>query len=556
MIGKTVAQYRILEPLGSGAMGVVYKAIDETLRREVAIKVLTAERATPSVLSRFQVEASAGARLNHPAIAAVYELFRHDGELIMVMEFVRGETLEQICSRTGPIPVDDAVYLTDQVLWALEHAHAAGVVHGDIKPANIMVTGDSAIKITDFGTARVVADEEPGAAGHLMGTPAYMAPEQLLGESVDGRADLYAVGVMFYRLLTGTLPFVAATTFAMARKQLSEVPASLGADHDGLPGWCDLIATRALAKGVGDRFQTAQQFRDALRTSAGWTTAAGPRPMLFRRSAPNAPHSVAPPASPGTTAVLAVASRRGSDASTTEIAVLGVMAPVVIAMVLYATTIRDGTSIDPPSAPRIETIEPSLPLPVAPEMIPGPFPTETDQESAAPKTPEAPHPVPAAPETPVSFEARLLESDGDHSELRDCAVRLANGAIDIRDPKHHGVLRDVPYDHILSISYSHGRDPLRPSNRGPVPVAHVGSGIFRFMYGGRYWLTLRARDAGRPWIVLQLAGNKEAASAIAAIERRTGLSAETLMSESPAEVSDSHLGVTIRDDLRSDRGNR
>jgi len=155
MIGRTIAQYRIVEPLGRGAMGIVYKAIDETLDREVAIKVLNPALADAQTITRFRAEATALARLNHPAIATVYELFRHDADLLMVMEFVRGETLEQLCNRLGALPLDDAEYLIDQVLAALEHAHRAGIVHCDIKPANIMVTVGGGIKVMDFGTATV-----------------------------------------------------------------------------------------------------------------------------------------------------------------------------------------------------------------------------------------------------------------------------------------------------------------------------------------------------------------------------------------------------------------
>lgn len=531
-VGTRVSQYQIVEPLGCGAMGVVYKAIDETLQREVAIKVLNAECSVPQAISRFQGEASASARLNHPAIAAVYELFRNDGELMMVMEFVRGETLEEICGRVGPIPVDDAVHCIDQVLSALEHAHAAGVVHGDIKPANIMVTRDGAIKITDFGTARVVNDEEPNAADHVMGTPAYMAPEQLLGESVDPRADLYAVGVTFYRMLTGTLPFVADTTFAMAQKQLSEAPALLRVKRDGLPDWCELIVKQALAKAREDRFPTAQHFREALRTSAGWATIAPRRPLALICRASNAPCPVAA-AQPSlaTTAVLTL----GPQWSPAGIATLGVIAATVIAGGLYVTTIREGHSIEPPGAPRTAMLEP-----VPSDMASAAHTTDSDLERAPAKTrddkvtgrdarSETVHATRAAPETPLFFAARLLENDGAHSELRDCEVVLANGAIEVRDPEHGKALRVVPYDYVLSISYSHGRDPLRPTPKGPVPIARVSAGIRRLMYGSRHWVTLQTRNTRGSWIVLQFAGNKEQVSAMAALERRTRRKIEALV---------------------------
>src|SRR5439155_9251690 len=209
MIGKTVGKYRIVGQLGRGGMGTVYKALDLTLEREVAIKVLNPELADTKIMNRFRAEATTLAKLNHPEIATIYELFRSETDLLIVMEFVRGETLEKIALRLGAAPPDNAAYLVDRVLSALEHAHRAGIVHCDIKPANIMVSAHGGVKIMDFGTARVRGAERGTVDGYMMGTPAYMAPEQVLGQEVDGRADLYAVGVVFYRLLTGALPFEA-----------------------------------------------------------------------------------------------------------------------------------------------------------------------------------------------------------------------------------------------------------------------------------------------------------------------------------------------------------
>src|ERR1041384_6979786 len=198
-------------------MGIVYRALDETLDRQVAIKVLNPEIADTETIMRFRAEASALARLNHPSIATVYELFRADADLLMVMEFVRGDTLEELCPRLGALPPNEAPSFVDQILSGLDYAPRAGIVHGDIKPANIMVTERGAIKIMDFGTARVRGAEYATLSGHVMGTPAYMQPEQGLGQPLDGRADLYAVGVILYRMLAGTLPFNTATTVAMVQ---------------------------------------------------------------------------------------------------------------------------------------------------------------------------------------------------------------------------------------------------------------------------------------------------------------------------------------------------
>ena len=264
MIGTTVGKYRILGRLGRGGMGIVYKALDETLDREVAIKVLNPDVTDAELLKRFRAEAVSLARLNHPGIATIYELHRHGDDLLMVMEFVRGATLQSLSERLGPLDPPQAAQLCVQILDALAHAHRAGIVHRDLKPANVMVTDSGAVKIMDFGIARVLGGEQFTHAGYMMGTPAYMAPEQVLGQEIDGRADLYSVGVLFYRLLSRELPFQADTAIAMAQKQVADAPTPLGTFRPNLPPWCEVIITRALAKAPSDRFQTAEAFRAAI----------------------------------------------------------------------------------------------------------------------------------------------------------------------------------------------------------------------------------------------------------------------------------------------------
>lgn len=264
MLGKTVGKYKILERLGRGGMGVVYKALDETLDREVAIKVINSDLGEAEVMKRFRAEAISLARLNHPGIATIYELHRHEEDLLMVMEFVRGETLQTLSERLGALAPQHAAHLCTQVLDALGHAHRAGIVHRDLKPANVMVTDAGIVKVMDFGIARMIGGEHHTTAGFMMGTPAYMAPEQVLGQEIDGRADLYSVGVLFYRLLTRELPFQADTAIAMARKQVAEEPTPLGTFRADLPAWCEIVIDKALAKSPDARFQTPEEFRAAI----------------------------------------------------------------------------------------------------------------------------------------------------------------------------------------------------------------------------------------------------------------------------------------------------
>ena len=264
MIGKTVGKYRIIDRLGRGGMGTVYKAVDETLDREVAIKVLNPDLGDSDVLKRFRAEAITLARLNHPGIATLYELHRQDDDLLMVMEFVRGETFHDLSERLGPLAAPQAAHLCVQVLDALAHAHRAGVVHRDLKPANLMMSETGTVKVMDFGIARVLGTEHFTHGGYMMGTPAYMAPEQVMGRDVDARADLYAIGVVFYRLLSVQLPFEADTAIAMVQKQISETPTPISTFRPDLPEWCAHVIDRALAKSPANRFQSAEEFRTAL----------------------------------------------------------------------------------------------------------------------------------------------------------------------------------------------------------------------------------------------------------------------------------------------------
>ncbi len=270
MIGQTIGKYRVEERIGRGGMGTVYRATDETLQREVALKVLNAELNDPEIARRFRAEAVTVARLSHPGIATIYELFQHDGQWLMVMEFVRGETLERLVSRSGPLPVQRAAELCMQALAALSHAHGMGVVHRDLKPANLMINETGVVKVMDFGIARVSGSEHLTNAGFMMGTPAYMAPEQVMGSEVDQRADLYAMGVVFYRLTTAKLPFKGDTAFAMAQSQVNDPPTPVMLARPDLPLWVEAIVARALAKSPPARFQNALEFHEALgRSLAG-----------------------------------------------------------------------------------------------------------------------------------------------------------------------------------------------------------------------------------------------------------------------------------------------
>lgn len=265
MTGETIGSYRVVRKLGQGGMGTVFQAVDTMLEREVALKVLRPEFAgEPELADRFRTEAVILAKLNHPNIATLYGLARHGEQLFMVMEFVRGAPLDDVIRREGRVSPRAAAGWGCQVLDAMAYAHRQGVVHRDIKPANLMVTEEDTVKVMDFGIARVLGSAHQTRHGHVIGTASYMAPEQIRGEDVDGRADLYALGVVLYQLVTGVPPFKGSNEFAVMSAQLGDLPMAPSRLVEDLPGWFESAVLRALQKDRAARFQTASAFRAEL----------------------------------------------------------------------------------------------------------------------------------------------------------------------------------------------------------------------------------------------------------------------------------------------------
>jgi eukaryotic-like serine/threonine-protein kinase len=519
MVGTTIGQYRIVAPLGRGGAGTVYKAIDESLNREVAIKILNPDLADTEVMKRFRAEATTLARLNHPDIATIYELFRSETELLMVMEYVRGETLERLSMRLGPMPVERAAYIIDRILWALEHAHRAGVVHRDLKPANVMVTAVGAIKIMDFGIARVRGAEHSTAEGYMMGTPAYMAPEQVLGQEIDGRADLYSAGVVFYRLLTGVLPLTADTAIGMMQRQISDRPDPLSAHRADLPDWCQTIIDRALAKSPADRFQTAEEFRETVARATGIVTGADFAKALAAMqdhapalSAPRMPTERIPiasgalqSASPQTRS--SRAGVRGKFLTTAAVALATVAAGV--AVLQYIVT-RRAASQQPPAQVARESNDVILPAETARPVI---------QPPANPPAPPPAAEISRKAFAPLAFEARTLVTSGRRPREQDAQVVLSDGKVNVVASSDARLLHSIAYENILSISYSRTLDPMWRSPSGPAAVARVGGGTFGIFFE-RHWVSLRT-GTGDGFVVLRLDGDV-VGKVLTALEERTG----------------------------------
>ena len=258
-VGTRLGAYEVIGTLGAGAMGVVYRARDERLGRDVAIKALPAELATdPDALARFEREARFLASLNHPNIATIYGIEEVDGERLLVLELVPGETLEERMSH-GPMPIADAVHVAAQVAGALEAAHEADIIHRDLKPSNVKVTPEGRVKLLDFGIARQVGATKASAhdltlthPGALVGTPQYMSPEQLFGEHVDGRADVWAFGCLLYEMLTGAHAFPGRTFLELADAVRAKEP-DWSALPRGTPEALRRLLMRCLRKNPHDR---------------------------------------------------------------------------------------------------------------------------------------------------------------------------------------------------------------------------------------------------------------------------------------------------------------
>lgn len=264
---RRVAHFELLERIGEGGMGEVFRAMDTMLEREVAIKALRPELAARAdLVERFRVEAIALAKLNHPNIATMYSFLRDHDTYFMVMLFVRGHTLEQVLAQRTRLPWSEALGVVAQTLQALDHAHGLGVIHRDLKPANLMVRSDGSVVVMDFGIARVLARSRQTCSGNMVGTLEYISPEQVQGKEVDGRADLYSLGVMLYEMLTGRLPFIANTEYDLLRAHVELTPPPPRDLCRDLPEPVEALILKAMAKDPRQRFADARQFLQGVDT--------------------------------------------------------------------------------------------------------------------------------------------------------------------------------------------------------------------------------------------------------------------------------------------------
>ncbi|MGC2696361.1 MAG: serine/threonine-protein kinase [Candidatus Angelobacter sp.] len=281
---QTVGRYEITGELGRGAMGVVYKALDPTIGRTVALKTMRLDvhgLDAQEMVRRFQNEARAAGVLNHPNIVTIYDAGEQDGIFYIAMELIEGTTLHELLAEKRVLATEEIVQITRQISRGLDYAHSNGIIHRDVKPANIMITANGTIKIMDFGIAK--SGGQVTNTGQVLGTPNYMAPEQVKGRPLDGRSDLFSLGVILYEMLTGEKPFVGQNVTTIIYKIVNEnpiTPRDLDVTvHPGLSA----IVTKALAKAPDDRYQTGadlvrdlENYKLAGPARSGSTTAIGP----------------------------------------------------------------------------------------------------------------------------------------------------------------------------------------------------------------------------------------------------------------------------------------
>ncbi|MGW2252131.1 protein kinase domain-containing protein [Kitasatospora sp. NPDC001660] len=317
MIGRALnGRYELVEILGVGGMATVWRGVDRVLGRQVAVKVLNGGLADdPRFAERFSREAQHAAMLVHPRIVMVFDSGMDQGSPYIVMELVHGRSLAEVLAQQPQLPVERAVGIAAAVCEALAVAHAAGLVHRDIKPGNIMITDDGGVKVVDFGIARAGSSNNLTQTAMVLGTAAYLSPEQATASELDGRTDLYAVGCVLSEMLTGETPFTAETPVAIAFKHVSEQPPAPSARRPGLPPALDAAVLRLLAKNPAERPADASAARVELLATVPGLVVGDPTAELLATAAPtqalppvpsNQQHTtVLPPQAPAATSLMA-----------------------------------------------------------------------------------------------------------------------------------------------------------------------------------------------------------------------------------------------------------
>lgn len=495
--GKTLGKYQVVERLGRGGMAEVYRAFQPTMNRFVAIKVMLSHLADEEGFTeRFKREASSVGALRHPNIVQVFDFDIHDDQYFMVMEYIQGESLKDRLKKRGALPIPETLDIAIKLTDALAYAHHEGMLHRDIKPANILFTKTGEPVLTDFGVAKIMGKTQMTASGALVGTPAYMSPEAGRGGAIDGRTDIYSVGIVLYEMLSGNIPYDADTPLAIIFKHISEPLPLLR----NLPPTIESILLRCLAKEPDDRFPTAGDLRDALiEARAGYATEAPtktgsytPPPAITRTpSTPTRPPAATMPQDTVRIDESAAQSKRNLIVPV----FLGVVVVGLVGIIVALLATRGsggggaatGTAISADMSPTIPmlpgpTLTPTSMMaaalqetptvmlaPMATQVgLPAPTVVSDAALSASPTPPNTPVATETAIPTLTPTEVAMIEIMPGYFELRDQILeKVRNGQLDdalaviepmlAQDPERYELLTLRAY---VLIRYRENRDRL------------------------------------------------------------------------------------------------
>jgi serine/threonine-protein kinase len=417
-----LGKYEIRRELGRGAMGVVYEGYDPLIKRIVALKTIRADQLSgenaETIIARFRREAQAAGRLSHPNIVPIYDFGEEDGVWYIAMEYVNGRELKDYFQDNERFTTSDIVRIMAQILDALDYSHRQGVVHRDVKPANVILLPDGSVKVADFGIAHIETSNMT-QVGMTLGTPAYMSPEQIMGLPVDGRSDIFSAGVILYQFLTGERPFSGTSTTTM-RKVLEEHPLPPSRFNVQAPAAMDAVVQKALAKRPEQRFQTAREFAEALRAAAqsGSAQPASPAPEATLIDPAGAATIVnpAPAARAGAAAPLPAPPRTSQAAAIVIVGALALIAIGAAVWMLYPRAKGD--------APEIAQVEAGA----APSVAQAPSAPAAAPPGATPAAAQ-PQPTPAVPATPPPAASPPKVDPGS-------VAISAVGLIDPSDPRY------------------------------------------------------------------------------------------------------------------------